>query len=167
MKLPLTTLKPQLISWVVIVRSLPMTLRFTILAAAFGGTAAFFMSLLQFAHYTLWWPFIYCGLAAFIIVPLIVLFIFYRTYAETEYKFFEDHLEYAEGFWTIDHKTIAYRHITQVNMRRGIIQRLYGLGSIYLAVPSGIVQRGGFSGIMIHDVKEPEKVYAKVQEILQ
>ena len=51
-------------------------------------------------------------------------------------------------------------------MRRGVIQRLYGLGSIYLAVPSGIARQGGYAGIMIHDVKEPEKVYARVQDIL-
>ena len=166
MKRPLTNLKPQLISWVVLIRSLPITLRLATVGSALGGTAAFMMTLLQYAHYTLWWPFLYCGGAVFVAVPLVILFIYKRTYVETEYKFYDDYLEYTEGFWVINHKTIAYRHISQVNMRRGVIQRLYGLGSIYLAVPSGIVRHGSYSGIMIHDIKEPEKVYASVQQIL-
>ncbi|MBW2108981.1 MAG: hypothetical protein JRI36_09995 [Deltaproteobacteria bacterium] len=53
-------------------------------------------------------------------------------------------------------------------MRRGIIQRKYGLGTIFLATPATGFQQGrAMSGIRIRDVEEPEKVYEAVQKLIE
>jgi len=167
MEIPKTVVKPKLIGWVVLVQSLPITFRMTIFASSMGGTIAFLLTLLRFANFSLWWPFVYCGLAAFVAVPTIIYFIYHRTYEATAYKFYDEHLEYSEGFWTIENRTIAYRHITQIDLRRNVIQRIYGLGSVYLSVPSGVIRSGKFSGIVINNIENPELIYKKIQTILR
>ena len=52
-------------------------------------------------------------------IPLLVYFQKKKTYAKTEYKFYKDRLEYAEGFWTAEKKTVKYDKITETSMRRG------------------------------------------------
>ena len=42
-------------------------------------------------------------------------------------------LEFEEGFFSINKKVIKYRDVKEVTLRKGIFQRIYGLGTIYLA----------------------------------
>ena len=76
-------------------------------------------------------------------------------------------LEYAEGFWTAENKTVKYDKITETAMRRGIIQRKYDLGTIYLATPATGFQQGrARSGIRLLDIEQPEKVYKAVEKLI-
>ena len=154
------TLKPQLIAWLLLFRYFPLILRLAVVSSLLGGTLAFFLSLVQVMHFSLWSPFIYCGVTVFMVLPVVILGIYRYFYDEIEYRFYQTHLEYSEGFWTIRKKIIAYRNITQVNLRRGMIQRWYRLGTIYLTVPGG-------TGILIHDISEPEQIYQRIQEIVK
>ena len=84
-----------------------------------------------------------------------------------EYKFYRTRLEYAEGFWTVENKTVKYDKITETAMRRGIIQKKYGLGTVFLTTPATGFQQGrAMSSIRIRDIKDPEKVYETMQKLL-
>jgi membrane protein YdbS with pleckstrin-like domain len=54
-------------------------------------------------------------------------------YARTEYRFHEDRLEFEEGFFNINKKVIKYKNVSEVTLHKGLLQRIYGLGTIYLA----------------------------------
>jgi membrane protein YdbS with pleckstrin-like domain len=115
-----------------------------------------------------WSTFVFFGCLFFFGIPLLVYTARKRTYGQTEYRFFRDRLEYVEGFWTAENKTIKYDKVTETSMRRGIIQRHYGLGTIFLATPATGFQQGrAMSGIRIRDVEEPEKVYEAVEELIE
>jgi hypothetical protein len=52
-------------------------------------------------------------------------------------------------------------------MRKGIIQKKYGLGTIILSTPATGIQRGrARSGIMILDIENTEEIYKKVQNLI-
>lgn len=114
-----------------------------------------------------WFSFVFFACLFFFGIPLLAFTAKKRTYAKTEYRFYGNRLEYAEGFWTVENKTIKYDKITETAMRRGILQRKYGLGTIFLATPATGFQHGkSMSGIRIHDIEEPEKVYDAVQHLI-
>ena len=83
------------------------------------------------------------------------------------YKFYADRLEYAEGFWTAEKKTIKYDKITETNLKRGMVQKKYNLGSIILSTPATSNEQGkSNSGIKILDIEDAEEIYEKVQHLI-
>ncbi len=163
---PLKVIKPVLITWVLLAQYLPLQLNLTLMGGAVGGLLGFVI--LIFTGHTNYviYPFVYSAIFFFFATPISVYWVRRRTYDETDYRFYQDHLEYAEGFWAVEKKILQYRYITDVSLRKGIIQRLYGLGTIYLSTPSMGPAIRGFRGIRIADVRNPEKIYQKIQEII-
>jgi uncharacterized membrane protein YdbT with pleckstrin-like domain len=100
-------------------------------------------------------------------------------YAKTEYKFFEDRLEFEEGFFTINKKAIRYKDVKEVTLRKGIFQRIYGLGTIYLATLAtgsssynNIFSAVGLgnvsaSGVGVRDVSDPDQTYEKIKKLVE
>jgi len=100
-------------------------------------------------------------------IPFIAYTAKKKTYAKTEYHFYADRLEYAEGFWTAENKSIKYKNIIEANLRKGVIQKRYGLGSIYLSTPATGMQQGrSCSGIMIRDIEHTQDIYEKLKELI-
>ncbi len=52
-----------------------------------------------------------------------------------EYKFYSNRVEYYDGFLVKNRKTINYEKISNVSQSRGIIERIWGLGTIYIDTP--------------------------------
>lgn len=164
---PSLVLRPQFVGWVAALSVVPLQLFFTVWGAGFLGG----FSMVGVKALNLSLPpgstFIFFGCLFFFGIPLFAYTVKKKTYAQTEYRFFKDRLEYAEGFWNAENKTIKYDKITETGMRRGIIQRQYGLGSIFLSTPAtGFHQGKASSGIKIRDVKQPEKVYEAVEKLI-
>lgn len=65
----------------------------------------------------------------FITIPISVIPI-YMSIKNTEYKFYDDRVEYYEGFMVQNRKTITYDKITNINQVKGIIDRTFNLGTI-------------------------------------
>ena len=165
---PLLVLHPCFIGWVTALSVLPIQIFMTVWGAGFCG--GFGMFIVQGLGLPLppWFPFFFFGCLFFFGVPILVYTAKKRTYAETEYRFFRDRLEYAEGFWTAEKKTIKYDKITETAIRRGIIQRKYGLGTIFLSTPAtGFSQGRAMSGISIRDIEAPEKVYEAIEKLIE
>lgn len=164
---PLLVLRPRFLGWVVALSVLPLQLFFTVWGAGFfGGFAGVAVKALGL-DIPVWAPALAFGLLFFFGIPIVVYTAKKRTYAQTEYRFFRDRLEYAEGFWTAENKTIKYDKITETSLRRGIIQRKEGVGTIFLATPATGFQQGrSMSGIRIRDVENPEQVYGQIEQLI-
>lgn len=164
---PLLVLRPHFIGWVTALSVLPIQLFMTVWGAGFLGGFGLFAVQGLGLPLPPWFTFVFFGCLFFLGIPLLVYTAKKRTYAQTEYRFFRNRLEYAEGFWTAENKTIKYDKVTETAMRRGIIQRKYGVGTIFLATPATGFQQGrARSGIQIRDVEEPEKVYGMVEKLI-
>src|SRR5262249_4036905 len=99
-------------------------------------------------------------------------------YGRTEYRFFDDRVEFEEGFFTVNRKVIRFRDVREVTLRKGILQRIYGLGSVYLAtLATGSTQRyspfmalgfGNISarGILVRDVPDPDAGYERIRKLV-
>lgn len=164
----LFVLRPRFIGWVTALSVLPIQIFMTIWGALFlGGFSMFAVNGLGLPL-PQWVPFVFFAALFFFGVPLVVYNAKNRTYAKTEYRFYRDRLEYAEGFWTAENKTIGFSNVTETALRRGVVQRRYGLGTVFLATPATGFQHGkAHSGIRICDIEEPEKVYAAIQELVK
>ena len=77
-------------------------------------------------------------------------------------------MEYYEGFFSVEEKTIRYKSITEVYLRKGVFQKMYGLGTIVLSTPATGSQGANHSrsGIRVVDIENPDRVYTKIKELI-
>lgn len=107
------------------------------------------------------------GLILFVTIPAVYYFITKKNYSKSWYRFYADKLEFYEGFFIIQEKTIKYANITELNLRRGFLQRYFKLGTIIISTPATGYTRGrAMSGIKIRDIAEPEMIYRQVRELV-
>ncbi|MFA6815759.1 MAG: zinc-ribbon domain-containing protein [Lentisphaeria bacterium] len=164
---PIITAYPVFIPWVTIVSILPLQLFFTIWGAGFFGGFGLVGAKAIGLNLPSWFTFVFFGCLAFFGIPFLAYFTKKKTYAKTQYKFFADRLEYFEGFWTLEQKTIKYKNIIEANMKKGVVQKQYGVGTIVLSTNATGGQQGRtMSGIRISDIKNVEEVYNKVLELI-
>jgi uncharacterized membrane protein YdbT with pleckstrin-like domain len=122
------SLWPVFIGWITLLIQLPLQLFFTFWSGGFfGGMSSSFLALNSRV------PFIVFGAAAFVSIPVVAYVGKKLNYARTEYRFYSDRLEFDEGFFSINKKVIKFRDVKEVTLRKGVLQRIYGLGTIYLA----------------------------------
>jgi uncharacterized membrane protein YdbT with pleckstrin-like domain len=163
-------MRPVFVGWIALVVQLPMQLFLSVWAGGFFG--GFSKSLIGLQGKA---PFFVFGLLAFFGVPCVAYFGKKLNYGRTAYRFFEDHLEFEEGFFSRNRKIIAYRDILEVSLRKGLLQQTCDLGSIYLAtVATGSSPQSnafltlGFgnvsaSGVGVRDVREPDAAFERIR----
>jgi membrane protein YdbS with pleckstrin-like domain len=169
------SLRPVFIGWITLLMQLPMQLFFTLWCGGFFGGIGSATGLFPRDS---WRPFVLFGLLAFVGVPLVAYVGKRLNYARTEYKFFPDRLEFEEGFFTINKKVIKLRDVKEVTLHKNPLQRLYGLGTIYLATlatgsaqPSNAFNAFGFgnvsaSGIGVRDIRSPDEAYEHIRRLV-
>lgn len=164
---PVLVLKPRFIPWVTMVSILPFQIFFTLWGGMFfGGFGMFAVKALRL-DLPAWFTFVFFGCLFFFGLPILAYTAKKNTYTKTEYRFFRDRLDYYEGFYTVEEKTISYRNITEVNLSKGVIQKSYGLGTIVLSTPATGYESGtSRSGIRVADIENPDEVYRQVKELV-
>jgi uncharacterized membrane protein YdbT with pleckstrin-like domain len=113
--------KPVFIGWITLLNQLPLQLFFTFWCGGFLGGITTSMGIFPI-HSKL--PFILFGSAAFIGIPLVIYIGKKFNYERTEYRFYDDRLEFEEGFFTVNKKTIKFKDIREITLSRGIFQRV-------------------------------------------
>jgi uncharacterized membrane protein YdbT with pleckstrin-like domain len=161
------------VGWIALLLQLPIQLFLAFWADGFFGSLS--SSLPIFARGS-WVPFLFFGGIAFFSIPAVAYFGKKLNYSRTEYRFFGDRLEFQEGFFSINKKVIEYRDVKEVTLRKGIFQRIYGLGTIYLATlatgssgASNPFVALGFgnvsaSGVYVRDIKEPDRMFDEIRQ---
>ena len=174
---PRFSVRPVFIGWVTLFVQLPLQLFLTVWSAFFFGG----MSQTLFGRGSIL-PFIIFGAIGFIAVPAVAYVGKKLNYSRTQYRFFDDRLEFEEGFFSINEKVIRYRDVKEVTLHKGFLQRIYGLGTIYLAtLATGTSPWGsgggsfnpfntlGFgnvsaSGVSVRDVQDPDRVFQQIRQ---
>ncbi|MGC9953727.1 MAG: PH domain-containing protein [Rhizomicrobium sp.] len=179
------SLKPVFIGWITLLVQLPLQLFLTVWAALFfGGITQALLSLSAdaddfdaSAFFT--GPGIrFFGTLAFFGVPLVAYFGKRLNYARAEYRFFDDHLELEEGFFSVNKKEVRYSDVREITLHKGFLQGMCGLGTIYLATlaTGSSPQTNSFSalgfgnvsasGVSIRDIRDPDQEYEKIRRVV-
>jgi hypothetical protein len=161
---PALIVKPRMVGWVVLARYIPLQINLTVMGAVIFGLLA--------VGYHIWAgtlvhpirPFLFFGAFFFLLVPLLIYIAYRKTINAVRYEFYRDRLEYYDGFWTIQHKVLYYKHITEITLRRNMIQRLYGIGTIHFAVPS-IGPK--YAGLFLSDIQHPAILYEQIEQLVR
>jgi len=176
-------LKPVFIGWSTLLAQLPLQLFLTVWCALFFGgiisaiTGSFeddFDAVIFFTAS----PITICGMIGFFGTPLIAYAGKKLNYSRAEYRFFDDHLELEEGFFSLNRKEVRYSDIKEITLHKGFFQRANGLGTIYLAtLATGSGDKAGFnavgfgavssSGVMVRDVKNPDAEYDRIRALVR
>lgn len=165
---PVLSLKPVFIPWAATLGILPIHIFMTIWGGGFFGGFSMFAVQAMGLDLPEWSTFVFFGALFFFAIPIVTYAAQKKTYAKTEYRFYQTKLDYYEGFFTSEEKTIDYKNITEVNLVRGIVQKRYGLGTIVLSTPATGFQSGrARSGIRIQDIPNADQVYQQVKGLIQ
>ena len=175
------SVRPVFIGWIALLIQLPLQLFFTIWCGAFFGGMIQATGLFARGSPL---PFYIFGAIGFFGVPAVAYLGKKLNYSRTEYRFFGDRLEFEEGFFSINEKVIKYRDVKEVTLHKGMFQRIYGLGTIYLATlatGTGAFGYGagsfnpfmalGFgnvsaSGVSVRDIQDPDRIFQEVRQIV-
>jgi membrane protein YdbS with pleckstrin-like domain len=165
--------RPNFVGWIALLVQLPLQIFFTVWAGGFfGGVSSSILGLHGRA------PFLLFGSCALVLIPCVAYFGKKLNYERTRYTFFDDHLEFEEGFFSRNRKVIRYRDILEVTLRKGILQRTCNLGTIYLAtLATGSGPRSnpfyalGFgnisaSGVGVRDIRDPDVTYDRIRNLI-
>lgn len=144
--------------------SLPIILTSFLIAIFCAGT--FGVQLYVVSSYNL--------LLVIILVVLLLIFIppLYYFYAlgknnNTVYSFYKTKVEYHEGFLGRDTKTLKYSRILETELRRGLIQQYYKVGTIYLST-GGMAISGNTTGngVLIKNIPSPDENYLSIKKLI-
>jgi membrane protein YdbS with pleckstrin-like domain len=169
------SVRPMFIGWITLLTQLPLQLFFTFWCAGFFGGMASAAGLFPANSR---WGFYVIGAITFVAIPVVAYVGKKLNYSRTEYRFYADRLEFDEGFFSINKKVIKFRDVKETTLRKGILQRTYDLGSIYLATLATGSTRNtnpfmalGFgnvsaSGVIVRDIRDPDATFEKVKRLV-
>jgi hypothetical protein len=166
---PLLVVRPVFVPWVTVAGMLPVQIFMTIWGGGFFGGFSMFAVKGLGLDLPSWFTFVFFGALFFFSLPLLAYFAGKRTVDKTEYRFYADRLEYAEGFWTAEQKSIKYCDVKEVSFRQGVVQRKYGLGTLHLSTASASALSSSnrtFSGILLQNIPNAEEIYQKAREFI-
>jgi membrane protein YdbS with pleckstrin-like domain len=169
------SIEPVFVGWITLLTQVPLQLFFTVWAALFFGGMGASMGLFPkdswSAQYVI-------GAIAFFGIPIVAYVGKKLNYSRTEYRFYSDRLEFDEGFFSVNKKVIKFRDVKETTLRKGILQRTCGLGSIYLATLATGSTRNtnpfvalGFgnvsaSGVIVRDISEPDEAFDRIRQLV-
>ena len=173
------SVRPVFVGWITLLVQLPLQLFFTFWAGGFfGGMSQILAQSTGLFARDSRAPFIFFGALAFFGIPAVAYFGKKLNYARTEYQFFENRVEFEEGFFSINKKVIKFRDVKEVTLRKGFLQRFYDLGTSYMATlatgsipsfrPFNAVGFGNISGsgISVRDVQDPNRTFDQIKGLV-
>jgi len=166
------SIRPVFVGWVALATLLPYLLFFPLWAAVFFGP------MIEQLRGPSWPAFLVPGCLAFFAVLLLGYVGKKLSYERTEYNFYADRLEFDTGFFAVSRKVIPYRDVKEVSLREGFLQRMCGLGTVYLGtlttgtIPSsnpfsafGWVNASA-SGAALRDIPDPDFTFEKIRRMV-
>ncbi len=165
---PLLVVRPRMLpGGMIFLKLLPVAMFFTVFCGGFCGIPSAGLIILTNLDAPPYIGAIIGGLFGMFGVPLIAYTLMKKNYDRMEYRFYPDRLEYYEGFFTVQEKTIHYRNVTEVNLSRGVFQKKVNLGTLVLSTPATGAGTGSTrSGITVVDIPDPQDVYQQVKDLV-
>lgn len=161
---PQLTVRPVFVPVLSLAWAIPFALFLSLWVGGFlGGFSALAIEALDFS-FPKWLPFVLSGGIALVGIPLLFFGIHRKTYRRIEYRVFLDRLEYYEGFFTVEERSVALEDVTEVTLRKGVLQSRYGLGTLILATRA--TSSSASAGIRIADIEDPDEVYRSLKHLI-
>jgi uncharacterized membrane protein YdbT with pleckstrin-like domain len=165
---PVLTLKPVFVPWAAMLAMIPLHVIVTVWGGGFLGGFSMFAARAVGLDIPGWASFAVFGVLFFVGIPIVTYTAREKLYARTEYRFFQNRLDYSEGLFTAEEKSVDYKNITDVNLIRGIVQKKHGLGTIVLSTPVNGTGAGlARSGIRVQDIPNTDQVYEQVKGLIR
>jgi hypothetical protein len=171
--------RPTFVLWTSFLAQLPLQLFLAFWAGGFlGGLLSMLFPTPPGGTVHVGNPFLTIGITVLLLFPIVSLAAKWLNYRNTVYRVYPDRVEIQEGFLTLHRKEIPLVSVREINLRRGIFQRLVGLGSVYLATPAtgqgpwwsssaiiGSTSTFG-SGAMLMDLANSDTAYERLRELV-
>ena len=163
---PTLVLRPTFVPKAALLSALPLQLFLTVWGGGFfGGFSQLVIDGLNLSI-PRWLPFIFFGAAFFFGIAAFFYQAQKRSYEKTEYRFTRFKLDYFEGFLAVEEKTIPLANVTEVSLRRGVVQKRFNLGTVVLSTPASMSSSRQLAGIRLHDIENADEVYKNVRELV-
>lgn len=160
-------LRPEFVPKAALLAAMPLQIFLTIWGGGFfGGFSQLVIDGLDLSV-PRWVPFPVFGALFFFGIALFFYHAQRRSYEKTQYRFTKFKLDYYQGFLTVAEDTVPLANVAEVSLRRGLVQKRFGLGTIILSTPVSITSSRDLSGIRLHDLKDPEEAYERVKELVE
>lgn len=109
-----------------------------------------------------------------IIFPMLKLIFESMQYKKMYYNFYNTKVEYIDGFLNKTEKELKYKYIREIVMSEGIIERMFGIGTIKIFTnASSNINTGNSShmsgngnGIIIHCLTNVKEKYQEIKKIV-
>ena len=169
---PLLILKPKYIRYVAVFKSLGLA----IFLGFVGGVGVFMATLISSGQSTTGGTvdstatmMFVVGAIGFFILGTIVYMWYHKTQIDhTEYRIFPNRIEYFEGLFTVEQKTVKFDDISEIYLRKGVLQKRNNVGSIFLMTKGGMVvmfgARGG-GGMILRNIEDPDAIYQQLRQL--
>ena len=106
---------------------------------------------------------------AFILFPLFLTMTFlfgrFMNYHATNYKVYDDSIEFEEGFINHKYATLRWMDIKEIHFTQGFFQRMFGIGHINFITAANTGNNGYNDGIKFRDIQKPKEIYDKLKYI--
>lgn len=111
------------------------------------------------------WGYLAVALPTLFYAGLYVLMVWFiyrhtkKTVERTEYNFYNDRIQYTEGFWTKNYRSILYKDIIGVSMSQSPAQERLGIGTMTLETASTNTR------ITVSNVPDVDRLVKMVQDL--
>ncbi|MFW9854452.1 MAG: PH domain-containing protein [Candidatus Thorarchaeota archaeon] len=171
---PVIVLKPKFLTFVALLRSMMIA----IFMGLFGGLGALMVGLAAGGQPTAGsaidsntLTMFIGGTIGFFIIGMI-LYVWYRKTSldHIEYRIFPNRIEYFEGLFTVEQKTVKFADVSEIYLRKGVFQKRFNVGSIFLTTKGGMFpvlgMRGALGGGMaLRNIENPDGIYQQLKEL--
>jgi hypothetical protein len=172
----MTEYRPTFVLWASFLALVPITLFFALWAGLFFG--GMLSSVYKDAAFTQGGMFgglaFAIGGAVLVLFPVVMLIVRAMNYRNTVYRVLSDRIEIDEGFLAQHRKEVRLSAVREVDFRCSVLQRMAGLGSIYLATQAtGNTRNWNWStlagstsalpgGVLLMDLANPDAAYQQL-----
>ncbi len=166
---PLMLLKPKFLTIPAFIVRIPLTIFLTVWGTGFFGGFMFLgITGLKELNFNMdfippWLVFAIPGIIFFVSVQFLSIFVEQKKYDNTEYIFYPDELVISENFWGKREKSLRYKNILEVSLKKGPFQQMYNIGSVVVYNASNTESN---TGLEIKNVENPESVYNKIKSLI-
>lgn len=106
--------------------------------------------------------------ASFVVCMVLIGIKVFQEPSRTTYTVYPDRVEYYEGLWNRNHRTLVYDQVIDVELTEGVLQQTQGAGTVTL-VTQQLVSHGegrlSNRRIFLSNVPQPNEVYDLIRSL--
>ena len=165
---PLFVMKPVFLPGVTLLSAIPIQIGTTLLGGGLLGMLGALAVKVLHINVPEWFPAVFLGAILFCLVPIMAYVQKKKGYEHTEYRFYGTEFRWYSGWSTMEETTIHYTNISGVSLSKGILQKRYGLGTLFLLIQAiGETESDiARSRIKLADIPDPDEVYAQIKKLI-